>query len=80
MQNAASQHEEVPDGMHIALFAADGIENDAQRIGDTARDKKHQARKGQRSHQGTEGEDDSPAHSQIAGNRYFAEFLKIDRV
>ena len=76
VQNTAGYDEDVPDGMEVF----DGllhVEDTAERVQHTAYDEHDEADFRHSVLQGLDGEDDAPAHEDIAECGYFAKFFHV---
>ena len=79
MQHRAAEHEEVPERVDVPALFAQGVEDCAHRVDDSAGDEQDKARRGQHVEQGLDAQNDDPAHGDVADHGKFGKFLHVDR-
>jgi len=65
--------------VHKAFLFADAVQHRADGIGDAAEEQQQQAARFHRPYCRVEGEDDAPAHADVADHGKYGIFLQIDR-
>ena len=80
MEYAPAEYEKVENGMGIADFMSDAVENGAERVNNAAHDQELHSEVADRSRKISRSEDYHPAHCKIYESGYRLKSVDIDRV
>lgn len=79
LHHGAREDEDMEDRMHVAMLLADAVENSADRVGNAAKQEPEEPGEGDRFNGSLGGEQNAPAHSNVAAHGEFGVFFEVDR-
>ena len=78
VEQAAENHEEVEDAVHIAALFAEAVKHRANCIGNAAGEKVDESRQGDSGDGNGCGNQHTPTHTDIANHRKYRVFFQVD--